>query len=98
MRPVSPQFVRNAAAAAKTHGAGFNVVAIGKAALEQHFGPSLRPAIALFEHYYDEVDAAMKTDDSQTASTTTASTVDKKRPHSGGDAADSGAAAKRAKK
>ena len=95
MRPVSPQFVRNAAAAAKTHGAGFNVVAIGKAALEQHFGPSLRPAVALFEHYYDEVDAAVKTHNNQTSSTTTASTVDKKRPRSGSD---SGAAAKRAKK
>ena len=82
MRSVSPQFVRNAAAAAKTHGVGFNVVAIGKAALEQHFGPSLRPAVALFEHYYDEADGA----------------PNKKRAHSGGDAADSGAAAKRAKK
>ena len=98
MRPVSATFGDAARAAAKTHGAGFNVVAIGKAALEQHFGPSLRPAVALFEHYYDEVDAAMKTDDSQTSSTTTASTRDKKRPHSGSDAADSGAAAKRAKK
>ena len=53
MRPVSATFGDAARAAAKTHGAGFNVVAIGKAALEQHFGPSLRPAIALFEHYYD---------------------------------------------
>ena len=98
MRPVSATFGDDAADAAEKHGAGFNVVAIDRAALEQHFGPSLRPAVALFEHYYDEVDAAMKTDDSQTSSTTTASTGDKKRPHSGGDAADSGAAAKRAKK
>ena len=82
MRPVSATFGDDAADAAEKHGAGFNVVAIDRAALEQHFGPSLRPAIALFEHYYDEADGA----------------PNKKRAHSGGDAADSGAAAKRAKK
>ena len=53
MRPVSATFGDDAADAAEKHGTGFNVVAIDRAALEQHFGPSLRPAVALLDQYYN---------------------------------------------